>query len=209
MASDIQTLDDLEIFPFYPNYDKGVDVNILGGYEVTQFGRYSPMDIVEDTADKQLTVLMNLVLTTKQEKYNFLQFMDDHKGQLKKFWLYANVNEFNLKEAIAASASTMLVEDTEYHSYYKVGDRIYFYLKTGDVIVRKVQSVTYDAIGEDITITFTTQMPAYEIGLNDVYEIGRVLCCRFDHDSFEVPNKNTTVATTKVRFLELPKEYPS
>lgn len=209
MPSDIQSLSTLQQFPFYLDYQKGVNFDILEGYTAAIFSPYAPIQVIEDTVDKAIRVRMDFTFYSRQELHSFLSFMDYHKGLLKKFWIYCNTNEFILKTNIPANDYSITCENSFYYLNFKTNDRIYLILNNGDTIVRKIQAVEPNQVGDTMTITTATLMPNYQILMNNVLEIGRVLCCRFDHGSFEVVNITPIVSQISLRFFELVKEYPA
>ena len=209
MPSDIQTLGTLSVFPFYPNYKDGIGFTVESGFTAVMFSPYMPVQVVQDTDEKQLVLRENFIFYSKEERSDFLDFIDSHKGQLKKFWLYVNTNEFTLKQTIALSSTSANFYNSHYANSFKEGDRIYFVLNNSDVIVRKIESAGYDSLSDELYLYFTTAMPAYAIAPADIAEIGRVICCRFDIDNFSLQHKNVDVAEISLRFIELPKEYPA
>lgn len=209
MPSDIQSLSTLQQFPFYLDYQKGVDFDMLESYSAVIFSPYAPIQVVEDVVDKALRIRMEFTFYSRQELYSFLAFMDYHKGQLKKFWVYCNTNEFVLKTTIPPNDFNIVCENSFYHLTFKTNDRVYVILNNGDTIVRKIQTVAVNQTNTIMTITTATGMPAYSIPATNILEMGRVLCCRFDHGAFEIKNLTNTVAQVNLRFFELVKEYPS
>jgi hypothetical protein len=209
MADDIQTLSALQEFPFYLDYQRGVNFDLIEGYSSVIFGPYAPLQIVDDVVDKALRVRMDFTFYSRQELHGFLAFMDYHKGRLKKFWLYCNTNEFLLQNNVPPNNFTLDCYNSAYPLVFKDGDRVYLILKNGDTIVRKLASAETNELGTVMTLACTTGLPASGILLSDVLEFGRVLCCRFDHGSFELNYKTAEVSQVSLRFFELVKEYPA
>lgn len=209
MADDIQTLSALQEFPFYLDYQRGVNFDLIEGYSSVIFGPYAPLQIVDDVIDKALRVRMDFTFYSRQELHGFLSFMDYHKGRLKKFWLYCNTNEFILQNDVPPNNFTLDCYNSAYPLVFKDGDRIYLILKNGDTIVRKLASAATNELGTVMTLSCTTGLPSSGVAMSDVLEFGRVLCCRFDHGSFEVTYKTSEVSQVSLRFFELVKEYPA
>jgi hypothetical protein len=209
MPDDIQTLSALQQFPFYLDYQRGVNFDLIQSYSSIIFSPYSPITIIEDVIDKALRTRMDFTFYSKEELAGFLAFMDYHKGRLKKFWLYCNTNEFIVESDIPPNNFTIVCHNSNYPLVFKDGDRVYLILKNGDTVVRKLASAETNQTGTLMTLACTSNLPNYTITRSDIAEVGRVLCCRFDHGSFEVSYITSVVSQVSLRFFELVKEYPA
>jgi len=209
MPNSIQTLTELEVFPFSPNYFKGVGGGTVPNLTATQLTPYGAVDLEEDSDHRQAVFGCLYNLGSKQERSQILDFIHDHKGNRKCFWIYAKTSEFRLKDTITSGVQNITIYNNFYHNVYKTTDRIYMILSDGSIIVRQVQGVVYSTVNNEIVITFTTVLPSYEVNPSDIVEFGRVLCCRFNQSIFEIDQESTEVGTIDLDFIELPEEYPS
>jgi len=208
VASSIETLGtELEVFPKNPNYANGISINVDVGTTPMLLHSFSAISTIEDYESKRITASAEYICFTKEESSNLLDFIDSHKGRRNKFWLYTKINEFTLNDSIAVSSPFITCTPNEYDKSYKTVDRIYMILLNGDIIVRRVTLVSVS--NDDMVVSITPTMPAYEIYPYDVVELGRVICCRFDQSSFEFENITDQVYRMNLRFLELPEEYPA
>jgi hypothetical protein len=210
VADSIETLgSDLEVFPMVPNFDNPIEGSIDPGYTATALNEFGAISVVGDAPDKKSVYNGEYLFSTKQESYELHEFIDSHRGRVKAFWLYVKINEFTLIEDIESTAGQVTCQGNFYYTAYRNTDRIYLLRSNGDLLVRRVESVAYNSSTDEMDILVTPFFPAGVIPKEEIVEIGRVVVARFDLRVFEFEHVTDSVHRVRLRFLELPQEYPA
>lgn len=207
MADDIQTLGSYEIFPFLPDYQMGIEKAVIPAFNIVEYiGTIS--DITSHTDRRPITFTNRIQLHSMQDLDTLLQFIDDHKGRLKKFWYFMRTTDFTLQTDFSTGATDIDLDVNGYEDIFVDTDRIYFLLTNGDILTRRVTNVVYDSTNNKNVVSITPSLDR-DLNVADINYFGRVLMVRFDLDKFSMKHEANSVAITNLRFIELPTEYPA
>lgn len=140
----------------------------------------------------------------KSDEYDLVSFIHERIGRVGRFWIPYPKQLFRLYEKASVGATSLSCvlngADLSYQGY----ERVYILMKTGDIITRKVDSVTNDGI----KISLNLHQPIdRDIELDNYIQIGRFLLARFDSDKFDLEIETNNVFEYASRFVELVKEY--
>lgn len=207
MADDIETLGTYQIWPFLPDYGRGIEKSIDPLFNSIEYP--GTITTVEENATRKPIVVANRIqFHTMEDLYIFLDFFVDHKGRNYKFWYFLRTNDFTVIEDISTSDTNVIVRLNGYADIHVDTDRIYFLLSNGDIITRRVTLATDDISEDDCTLQITPSMDR-DIATSEILFCGRVLMVRFDLDKIQTKHESDSVGVVNLRFRELPKEYPA
>jgi len=157
-------------------------------------------DTVPLTMDKQY-------LCESPKYKRILQFWLDRKAMVNGFWFYSEYNTFRLYAPITLGSNILQIEKDGFSGIYEGYERLYFLLSNGDIITRKINSVT-DNAGDYTDLTVETSFDR-NIALDEVRLFGRIFYGRFNVETIDVKNFSPCVKEFNLSFYELTKEYPS
>jgi len=115
--------------------------------------------------------------------------------------------EFTFQEGILSGASSMFVNRNYANLNYQGDERIWFGMQNGDILTRKVSSLTDDEDNDRISLAVATSIDR-NLTVSDPYIIGRLLLARFQEDSLIMDFETDKVVSIQVTFYELVNEYP-
>lgn len=144
---------------------------------------------------------------TIRDKASEKQFIDEfvaRKGQWGKFWFPLPSNRFTLHTSQAQNSSVLVFKKNEWK--YLGYERIYLKMNNGDLITRKVTAVSVDEIAGTQTLTLATVTDRL-IDPASVLICSFLLLCRLEQDLLEMDFISATASETKIKLVELVREY--
>jgi len=164
-------------------------------------------------------ITCSFTFTNRKDLNDFLDFWQDRKGALKRFWVPCWFNEFRLVDFIENNSSEAKISFVDLYSRYDEHLRVFLFLYKGDwstskLIVRKINEIFLDP-DEKVEILYFDTVINERIYPQDVTIFGRVLLVRFGEEGIELqcdfakakerPNELHVKASCS--FIELPSEY--
>lgn len=207
MADDYGTLgSDIVTWMKAPNWKKQVAQNIPLTRRLTQ--HVGGIPYIWNPIAQTLTprrYQFEFLNQTKIEEKEMLDFFMDRLGQVKGFWMPTWITQFTLLEDAASGASTLSVEDTDFNLL--TGEHyLIIFLQSGDVIIRRISSVTKMVDREILTLDSIINI---DIAVSDVLQICLFLYCRLDQDIMTLDYITDAISKTTWTVYELINEYPS
>ena len=146
------------------------------------------------------------VSSTKEEEFVLLTFFNEVAcGKYSKFWIPSWVKQFEMTQVTSAMQSFIDVKNDGFSSSYKGHERIAIVLRNGDLIVRKIQSVTVLSAAEERL--FLSNFIGRELSPSDVASICFFCLVRFDQDEIELEYLTELESATELQVVELITEY--
>lgn len=147
---------------------------------------------------------MDFVSLDKIEEKTLYDFYIGKKGKLNKFWTLSFKSDFIL--TADSAANVLIVENNDFDKVFKGYERIFILMKDGDLITRKILSVTDGPTENELQITVETNFDRIITSTNYRY-IGFLFLCRFDTDELNLKYINNSVTDVQLSFMELVNEY--
>jgi len=207
MADDINGLGGLEIFPFDPNWIRTPNTK----FNVSRYFQGYPgsSNIVEElTADVPVDLDLGFLIGDKESESIVIDFFNERKGRLEKFWVKYPEQQFIVKETSNIGSTILKCYPMLGESIMRGDERIYIIMHDGDTIIKEVTNVEY-SIADDATILSLNTVLDRDIEADNGnhFIIAKLLLVRFGTDTLEIIAKSNLVSTASIRFHELVKEY--
>ena len=203
MADSITSLDSNPIFWTAPSASNDITSSYISAAKFFQFtGTKSDVTRIIDGIGQVIDC--SFTFGTQQEQFDFLTFFDDRKASLHKFWLPVWSSTFELKETIYNGNDKIYITPSYFSQGYQGYERIWFLLKDGSKIVRKVIGAIDLEDKEELTLDTALDR---DITIDDIEIFGRFILGRFGANDVEFEYKTTYYAQTQVKFYELVSEY--
>jgi len=205
MADSLLDLGTTSMFPLEPNWVSNPKTNIgmarrVLGYRGTAETLFAVSDDVPVTFEAKFTIF------NKTDENTILDFFLARKGRNQRFWIKHPRRHFTLKDNASNGAATLVCNTNDADRQWQGYERIYILMNDGDVLTRKVNSVTYSEANDEVTLTLNNVIDR-DITTTNHAIIGRLLLCRFDSDEFAVRWYTTVTSDFNLRFYELVGEY--
>jgi len=206
MSNDIQTLGTLtNMWLPEPDWSGEIQSNFIPSVDLIQYAG-SVGSLWVNSYDAPRCIKYEYRNTTKAEEKALLDFFEARLGRHGCFWIPTWMTDFVVINNIAASDTMINIKNNAFSSVYKGYERIAFILTSGDIVVRKISSVTSVSIDQE-NITLTTSVDRI-ILTTDI-----ALCClfllvRFDKDNLHFSYTTDSVSDVEFNVYELIKEYP-
>lgn len=189
-----------------PNWNRAIEVERalnakLMGYPGTV------QKILSWSDDLPAVVAFKLTNASKQDEFDLLTFFNLMKGRLGKFWVRSELKEFGLSQDMPQNSTGLYVNDNKFDLAYRGYERIYLDMANGDLITRKVTSVSSGPGAGELTLQIDT-VTDRQINRADVRKFGRFLLVRFDVDKISFEHGEKSISDVEVKLRELVKEYP-
>jgi len=207
MADSLLDLGTTPVFPLEPNWVSNPTTNISVARRVIGYPG-TIQALFQITDDVPVTFTEKFTIYNKTDENTILNFFHARKGRNQRFWVKHPRKHFTLKETASSGAVTMVCEPNNADKQWQGYERIYIVMGTGDILTRKVNSVTYDAVNEEINLTLNNSLDRDVTTSNQIL-IGRLLLCRFDSDEMNIRWHSTVTSDFSLKFYELVKEYSS
>lgn len=205
MADDLQEIGSEPIYPHYPNWATLPNTMIQLARKIVEF-RGTAQTLRSFTDYVPISFDAGFTLYSKEEEYNFLDFFDQRRGKNERFWIQHPKIAFELEQDANAGASAMVCVPNTAESSYLGYERFYIVMKTGDIITRHIQNITYNEITDKMQLDFATGLDR-DVLLDNHWRIGRFILCRHDEDSLRLDHKTDLVTEASMRFYEVVREY--
>lgn len=205
MADDILDLGSYDTFPFNANWAKQAKTTIPLIRYYQQY-RATSADIEQVIADVPMSVEMGFTLDSKQDEDTYLDFIHGKRGKVGKFWVKHPKSFFELKSFAGVGSTALVTYPNQFNLQYQGYERFYIIVTNGDMITRKITSVTYNVVTDDVTLQFANPTDR-DLSPTDIVTWGRMLLVRFDDDTFEIEGETDYISEISLRFTELVQEY--
>lgn len=207
MADSLEGLGTAELFPLVPNWVVTPTTNlVVGRYYQTYPG--SSFIIEELTGDVPQVLELGFMLE-KEDEYSLLDFFNDRKGRLERFWVRDPKQSFILKETATLGSTVLKCYPNKAEEVMRGDERIWIEMTDGgDIITRELTDVSYNT-GDDATyLQMNTTIDRDLTADNGNHLIiGKLLLARFGYDTMEISLQSNLIGETNLRFRELVKEY--
>lgn len=206
MADDLQGLGTVELFPLLPNWVINPSTNfVIGRYYQTYPG--SSMTIEQLTEDVPQVLELGFLLEDKADEYTIIDFFNEHKGRLGRFWLKDPKQSFILKEDANTGSSVLVCEPNRAEDVMRGDERIWIEMGNGDILTRELTSVDYSEVDDATTLSLDTSVDRDLLITPNYLTIAKLLLVRLDYDTLQIKCHSNVVGETSFKFRELPKEY--
>jgi len=163
---------------------------------------------VESTmGDVPVRLTLGFSLLSSADIVSMTEFFMTRKGRFGRFWIMHPMEAFTLKSASSLHQNSLICHDNLAARQFQGYERIYINMTDGDVLIRKVMTVTSDQQTGSCELTLDTPLDRV-INADNHTRIGRVYLVRFDQDdlsfNFATPD---AVGDIRLSFYELVKEY--
>lgn len=202
MADDIQDLGTEERLTIRPNWASPNQIELITSRDIVSF----PSTIVDIFLFSELhknKIKFKYLCENKEVEYALIDFYNNRKGRLERFWIQGYKEEFILSQDISNTDTIVNVHDNGFDLIYKGHERLYIELKNGDLITRKITNATKVGTELQLTVAAITQ----DIAISEIGVFGRIYLVRFDKDVLETTFSNSVVAEVEVEFVEVVREY--
>ena len=205
LADDLIDLGTTEIFPIDINWAEQITpdiglTKIIHQYKGTATHIEDYIDVLPIMAG------FNITLFEPADIYSFLDFFDRTKGRAYKFWLKLPWHFATLKGDIPAGSTTIPVYRNQLQNVTENNERIWIEMKTGDIITRKIASITDDITGDKHVLNINT-ITDRDITTDNHWSIARLLLCRFVSDSIRLSLESDQAISVSCSVIETVKEY--
>ena len=205
MADSLTGMGSFELFPLEPNWAKSpsasaVFVRHYESYPGTAQKLGSLTSLVPITMDMGFTL-------EKADEYAAMAFFAARRGRWQRFWFKGAKRAFTLKEDMASGSTVLYVYDNGAYDLYQGHERIYIEMRSGDLIVRHVTSITDDTETNQRLILLLDTALDRDVNLDNHWKIGRLLLGRVNMDKILLRFKTSHASEITGRFMELPTEY--
>lgn len=205
MADNLVDTGSTPFFPFGPNFKSSVSVSIQPAASLIEFP--GTIGEVESDSDKRgVTLRGKYLLQDISDIYQMIDFFTDKLGRRDRFWLYGPTDEFTIYANALQTLTQIEFYSNGYQDVYTTNDRFYIRMPDGDIITRKVNSVSYNDVSDTITVSFSTGLDRDVLLSNEVM-FGRLYLVRHDVDTLSLRFHTNSVAELSLRFFELVREY--
>ena len=206
MADSLEDIGSYELFPFDANWATNPSMTMILARNIIKFpGTTVEMESYFDYVPEAWT--LSFTLSEYSDIYDFQDFFHERRGRWGAFWVRIPIVEFTLQEGILSGASSMFVNRNYANLNYQGDERIWFGMQNGDILTRKVSSLTDDEDNDRISLAVATSIDR-NLTVSDPYIIGRLLLARFQEDSLIMDFETDKVVSIQVTFYELVNEYP-
>ncbi len=205
MADSLLDLGSTPVFPLEPNWVSDPKTNValprtLLGYRGTRHSLYTVSDDAPVSFDAQFTIY------DKTDENTIMDFFHARKGRNQRFWVKHPRQHFTLKNTASNGALTMVCNSNDSHNQWQGYERIYIRMTDEDVLTRKVTSVSYNDVSDQVSLTLNSGLDR-DVTTANQNLIGRMLLCRFDSDELNVKWISTITTEFSLSFYELTGEY--
>lgn len=208
MADDLEGLGGITtIFRTAPDWARAADVSFSPSAQVLGFNA-SVQERLSFTEDAPKTFNFLFHNMSKAEEAALLDFVDARSGIVEKFWCPGHRVAFSLSQTMPVASSVLYVLDNGFSRVYRGYERVYIELTNGDIITRKIISVSAGPGDNEITLQLDV-VTDREIVPSDVIIFGRLYLVRFAKGKFDLEYGANWESSVKLEFQELVKEYPA
>lgn len=144
---------------------------------------------------------------SKADEYAFINFFYGRQGDIKKFWVPAQIAYFTLDVNIANGATSIIVKKCGYAKFYKGYERIYIRTKAGDLLTFALTNVVDGPLAGQETLSIGTAINR-AVAISEVEIISFLLLARFDNSEIDMDYETDLISSVKTAIVELVKEYP-
>lgn len=204
MADSLDGLGSGELFTLIPNWVNKPNTNII----VSRYFQAYPgssFAMQELTSDVPQEVQLGFLLE-KEEEFNLLDFFNERKGRLQRFWVRDPKQSFVLKETATLGSSVLKCYPNSAEDVMRGDERIWIEMVDGDLLTREVTSIDYYTPDDEVHISLNTVVDR-DITPTNHLVIAKLLLARFAYDTIEVRLESNVVGQTDLKFRELVKEY--
>lgn len=207
MADDYQDIGSgIELFPYSPNWQTNPDSNLNLARDLRSYSG-TVVEVDQLTTMTPFTSDATFLVETHERIYEIVDFFVNHLARVHRFWYHHHASGFTLKEFAGVGGSSLVCYPNLANLFFEGHERIYLrYKASGDYMSRKVNSVSYDDIDDDIALTLNTVLDR-NTDPADIEEFGRLILCRFDIDSLTIRFEADGLGVLRIRFYELVEEY--
>jgi len=194
------------IFRIEPNWRRPVTYENLLSSRVLGYPG-TVQEVLSFSEDIPIVLQARFTNLSKEEENSLLEFFYNQQGRLKAFWILGDTKQFELTQIIPQNSSVLYVEDQGFADIYRGYERIYLDMVNGDLITRKIISVTEGPGQGELTLQLDT-VTDRQIQKGDYRKFGLLYFVRFDRDKITVTYGSNSTSDVTLSFRELCKEYP-
>lgn len=209
MANDISTsFNDRQMFLTQPNWGEDITSRVAIERRILdQLGGVKTISQIN--TDAPITVDSDFTLSDREAIYDMLDFFKNRKGGTESFWFLHPSRFFTLKQKYVSGSNHLVVERNysdlwtqALPSQYDWG--IYIYMKSGDLICRKVTGITDET---DHSKVYLDETISRNIALDKYRIIGRTLVGRFNQDQLKINFTTQGFGRTPLKLEENYREF--
>ena len=192
-------------FPLVPDWSNPPKIGYGISRDLIQFA--GTASILKATATVvPLKFELSFITTNKDDEYDLLGFLHSIRGKNKRFWIEYPIKQFELKNDANSGATSLECYNNGFEKISKDNERIFFAMKSGDLIVRKVTDSNYDSSTEVLTLVIDSALDR-DIGASDYFIFGRFLLVRSEDDTISQEIETNELSAWSMKLVELPNEY--
>ena len=203
MSDSITSLDSSPILWKAPSITNDITSSYVSAAKFFQFtGTKTDVTRIIDGIGQ--VVECTYTFATQQDQFNFLKFFEDRKASYHKFWLPIWSSTFKLDQPVYNGNDKIYITPSYFSQGYQGYERVWFLLKDGSKIVRKIIDAKDLEDKEELTLDTALDR---DITMDDIEIFGRFILARFGENEIEFEYKTTYYAQAQVKFYELVAEY--
>lgn len=168
--------------------------------------RGTASEISEKNPEVPIVFEASFDLTNIVDYYTFLEFIHNHIGRVKRFWLRYPKQMFIPVEGVSTGSVNIVCEANDFHLVHVGHERIFIETTDGSTITRHVTNASYDEADNELTITVATPIDR-DISVDEFFRVGRYLLVRFDDDNFKLRLYSDMNMEISQRMVELIRDY--
>jgi len=192
-------------FPLTPNWATIPKMSIAIARDYVQFNATSAL-LKSTTELVPSEFTLSFMVWDKTSEYELLNFLHTIKGQAIRFWIEYPVRQFTLADTMLSGSTAIQCLPNGFEKISQGNERIFWAMKNGDLIVRKVDEALYDDLNDVVSLTIDTALDR-DIAVDDYFIFGRFLLCRLSDATVEQNIETKNITTYSIKFSEVPGEY--
>lgn len=207
MADDIQALDSYPVCRLEINYESDLNSSPEFLRTILQF-KGTTQDLIYHGDIFPRTFRLDFLLTEPKEKYDFLTFWQQVKGNYSKFWYVLQERAFELENPISSSDTSFLVTANNFLGSRQGNERVCFFFRNGDILTRQITDISYNETENQYTLETGVSFDRAIVS-SDLYGIFFIVPVRFIESLSRITQESKNVSKVSMSILELVNEYPA
>jgi len=192
-----------QFFPIEPNWVTRPRSTVLMSRLIAKReGTVDEMNSI--TPDVPVKLDMGFSVFNKEEEYSIIDFFNDRKGMVERFWVVWPRQQFILNRLHTSGEATLECYGNFADLQYRGYERIEILMNNGDRIIREVTGTFGDA--DETSLQLDSGLDR-DVGPGYYLRISRLLLVRFGSDLLDLRALTDHVGEIPFTFVELVNEY--
>jgi hypothetical protein len=195
------------IFPFEPNWASRPDTELAVTRYFVQHKGGSTL-LLQQNAETPIAFSADFLIRNRSQSFQLLSFIHERVGRSYNFWVKYPKTLFTLAFNASSGATSITVLGNNFYLQGLGFERIFIEMNNGDILTRHITSNVHNEALDTTLLNLASPLDRVVTTTNHMM-IGRFLLCRFDIDDFNLRLESDLVYSTRLKFYELVKEYPT